>query len=247
VNTGRNGSANGWTKMRQACFAADVEVLTARGFVRWDALTESDKVASCDENEPEGVVEFKQVEEIFRTTGRVWHVHVGGKVIRTSGEHPFYVNGLGWIPAHSLVAGYLLRSHTGVWVAVEDVFDTAIEEVVYNCRVSDHHTYFVGGIDWHFTVWAHNACDMHHGTPKEVIKNRPAHIKAKDIQGRKGKPNRLPIDRGKHQDAHNGRGGKPRYNVEFQRRLDVIERRRRLRAADYWDVRRQMLKYYFKK
>jgi hypothetical protein len=28
---------------------------------------------------------------------------------------------------------------------------------VYNCRVADFHTYFVGGEDWRFSVWAHNA------------------------------------------------------------------------------------------
>ncbi|MCZ2340833.1 MAG: HINT domain-containing protein, partial [Bacteroidales bacterium] len=32
-------------------------------------------------------------------------------------------------------------------------------EVVYNLRVADWHTYFVGGEDWGFSVWAHNTCD----------------------------------------------------------------------------------------
>jgi hypothetical protein len=27
---------------------------------------------------------------------------------------------------------------------------------VYNLRVSDYHTYFVGCLDWGFSVWAHN-------------------------------------------------------------------------------------------
>jgi hypothetical protein len=31
-------------------------------------------------------------------------------------------------------------------------------EPVYNVRVADHHTYFVGDREWGFSVWAHNLC-----------------------------------------------------------------------------------------
>src|SRR5207249_766311 len=127
-----------------ACFAGDMEVLTRRGYVRWDALTEDDEVASCDEHNPFGAVEYKRVEEIFRTTGRIWHVHVKGQVIRTTPRHPFYVWGKGWVEASLLEPGDRLRSHDGRMVAVEEVVDSGMEEVVYNCRVSDYHTYFVG-------------------------------------------------------------------------------------------------------
>jgi hypothetical protein len=41
---------------------------------------------------------------------------------------------------------------------VEDVLDTGEFETVYNMRVEDHHTYFVGTEDWGFSVWAHNTC-----------------------------------------------------------------------------------------
>ena len=29
---------------------------------------------------------------------------------------------------------------------------------VYNLRVAEHHTYFVGSREWGFSVWAHNTC-----------------------------------------------------------------------------------------
>ena len=29
--------------------------------------------------------------------------------------------------------------------------------MVYNLRIADYHTYFVGSRDWGFSVWAHNA------------------------------------------------------------------------------------------
>lgn len=54
--------------------------------------------------------------------------------------------------------GDLLVSHDGQVAPVEDILDTGTYETVYNFRVADHHTYFVGGEDWGFSVWAHNAC-----------------------------------------------------------------------------------------
>ncbi len=38
-------------------------------------------------------------------TGRVLHLHVGGEVIHTTEEHPFYVFRQGWTPAGALNPG----------------------------------------------------------------------------------------------------------------------------------------------
>jgi hypothetical protein len=46
----------------------------------------------------------------------------------------------------------------GEWVTVEEAFDTGEYETVYNCRVAEHHTYFVGDDTHVLAVWAHNAC-----------------------------------------------------------------------------------------
>ncbi|MBA2227128.1 hypothetical protein H0921_13275 [thermophilic bacterium 2918] len=53
-----------------------------------------------------------------------------------------------------------MRSHDGQWLAVAGVRNTGREEVVYNCRVAEFHTYFVGDAAWGFSVWAHNACTI---------------------------------------------------------------------------------------
>jgi intein/homing endonuclease len=83
-------------------------------------------------------------------------LHVGGQVIRTTPEHPFWVQGEGWLPAGQLRVGDLLVGHDGRWVEVEDVLDTGEYETVYNLRIADYHTYFVGTPEWGFSVWAHN-------------------------------------------------------------------------------------------
>ena len=54
-----------------------------------------------------------------------------------------------------LEIGDELRSHDGRWVAVEGVADSGEVTTVYNLRVADYHTYFVGEDDWGFAVWTH--------------------------------------------------------------------------------------------
>ena len=60
--------------------------------------------------------------------------------------------------AKDLQNGDILRSHDGQWVSVESVAEGEGLAAVYNLRVADYHTYFVGGSDWGFSVWTHNAC-----------------------------------------------------------------------------------------
>src|SRR5216683_4473047 len=83
-------------------------------------------------------------------------LHIGGQVIRTTAQHPFFVQGRGWLEAGDLKIGDLLLSHDGQWLPVEDLFDTGQYETVYNLAIADYHTYFVGSYTWGFSVWAHN-------------------------------------------------------------------------------------------
>ena len=97
------------------------------------------------------------VEATFRRTGRILHLHFpNGELIRTTPEHPFYVAGKGWTPAGSLKAGDRLLTLLGDSVPLSEVYDTGAWEVVYNLRVADHRTYFVGDTTWSFAAWAHN-------------------------------------------------------------------------------------------
>jgi hypothetical protein len=40
-------------------------------------------------------------------------------------------------------------------VAIREVYDTEQWEAVYNARVAEHHTYFVGDEHWGFAAWTH--------------------------------------------------------------------------------------------
>ena len=85
-------------------------------------------------------------------------------VIRTTAEHPFYVDGRGWVTCNELRLGDRLLTEDGTTQVVNDLLDSGEWETVYNLRIADFHTYFVGGEDWGFGVWAHNKCG-----PEDVL------------------------------------------------------------------------------
>jgi hypothetical protein len=131
-----------------SCFAAGTPLLTPEGAKPIEQFRPGDLVLSRAEDVPDGPLEAMVVEEVFVRTGRILHLHAGGQVIRTTPEHPFWVEGQGWTRASELRLGDSLLSHDGQWVAVEEVYDTGEHEPVYNLRVAQHHTYFVGCAAW---------------------------------------------------------------------------------------------------
>src|SRR5207249_2245556 len=122
----------------------------------------------------------KQVQEVFTNHLPLLELQVSGRVIRTTAEHPFFVRGRGWTAAGELMAGDRLRSHDERLVVVEKVVHLREEAPVYNLRIADYHTYFVGSRDWRFSVWAHNQCNLHHPIPRVVGGNARQHLQAVD-------------------------------------------------------------------
>jgi hypothetical protein len=155
------GAKLSFSKLGAACFATGTLLRTG-----WDTakpieeFRAGDFVLSRDETDPTTEPVLKHVEEVFVTEGRILHVHAGAEVIRTTAMHPFWVIGKGWTEAERLQPGDRLASHDGQTAIVREVYNTGETETVYNLRIADYHTYFVGGPEWGFSVWAHNDC--HH-------------------------------------------------------------------------------------
>jgi RHS repeat-associated protein len=147
---------------RGACFAAGTPLLTPDGATPIEQLKPGDRVLARDESDPAGPVEAKVVEEVFVYESQVLYLTVGGRRIGTTSEHPFYVRGRGWTSAGDLIPGDVLVGHDGQDQAVQ-AKEAGKRETVYNMRVQDHHTYFVGCDEWGFSVWAHNACLVYRG------------------------------------------------------------------------------------
>jgi hypothetical protein len=59
-------------------------------------------------------------------------LHLSGKVIRTTADHPFSVQGKGWMPADHLQARDLLHTQDGQDLHVQAVTPGDEEQVVYN-------------------------------------------------------------------------------------------------------------------
>jgi hypothetical protein len=153
------GARMSFGKLGQACFAAGTSLYdswtTAKPIEQFQV---GDTILSRDENDPAGLPVLKQVEEVFVGQARILHLHAGGQVLRTTALHPFWVEGKGWTEAERLKPGDRLGSHDGKGVVVRELYDTGETETVYNLRIADYHTYFVGCPAWGWSVWAHNDC-----------------------------------------------------------------------------------------
>jgi hypothetical protein len=104
-----------------------------------------------------GPLELKRVEEVFVRISPVIELVARDKIIGTTPEHPFYVvQRRQFIPAAYLEVGEHFLSDDGQEIELTAVHRTLKTETVYNFRVADHHTYFVGGKGWGFSVWVHN-------------------------------------------------------------------------------------------
>jgi hypothetical protein len=143
--------------LNAGCFAAGTKLWTPQGYRHVEDLQPGEWVYARAEHDPYGPIAAKLVEAKFERTGRILHLHLpGGRLIRTTPEHPFFLDGKGWTAAGALQAGDRLRTDDG-WVTIAEVFDTGTYEPVYNLRVAEYHTYFVGAEGWGWALWAHNA------------------------------------------------------------------------------------------
>ncbi len=156
------------------CFAAGTPILTPDGEKPIEHVKAGDYVLSRDEYNVHASIEPKRVERTFRGEAELIQVKVGGQFIRVTQQHRFFVKDQGWKAAGELQIGDLLATDLCSWRVVEGVSATGEVEPVYNLRVADHHTYFVGSASWGFAVWTHNL----YGTG--FYANRPFHFLIRD-------------------------------------------------------------------
>jgi|LakMenE01Jun11ns_1017448.scaffolds.fasta_scaffold9926369_3 hypothetical protein len=144
--------------LKLACFTAGTPIETENGPQAIETIQPGDLVWCRDDDDPSAPLELKRVEQVFERWARVLEVNLpGGVSIGTTAEHPFWVVGKGWVWAGDLVPGDQLLGEDGQEVTVESIAQTEQFEKVYNLRVADNHTYFVGSDGWGFSVWVHNA------------------------------------------------------------------------------------------
>ncbi|MCM1524507.1 MAG: polymorphic toxin-type HINT domain-containing protein [Ruminococcus sp.] len=137
-----------------SCFTGDTQVYTDSGLVCLEEVAVGDTVWSY--NYETGETELKEVLNVWiKETDEILHLSTsGGETIDTTTNHPFYVDGKGWVAAGDLKIGDTLVTADGDEVEVADVEIEKLDEpvLVYNLDVADFDTYFVG----EYEVLVHN-------------------------------------------------------------------------------------------
>jgi hypothetical protein len=139
-----------------SCFTAGTPVLTPGGPVPIESIRPGDTVLSTDpdtmERAPKPVVEA-----YVREASVLVHVSAGGCTLETTLDHPFWVQGEGFVEAGLLKQGDVLLDALGAPAPVESATheQLATPVAVYNFQVADYHTYHVGEIG----ILVHNADD----------------------------------------------------------------------------------------
>ena len=170
-------SFTGAASQNMACFIAGTMVLTATDFVAIEKLAAGDKIISTNPDTLE-TAEKTVLETYVRQVNKLVHITINGEEIVTTDNHPFYVQGRGFINAGNLLVGDKLVSVNGEDLIIEDYYLELTEEPVsvYNFQVEDFHTYFVGDC----AVWVHNAeCKVSPSRREHILEgegpNDPGH------------------------------------------------------------------------
>ncbi|CAH1207692.1 hypothetical protein PAECIP111893_02757 [Paenibacillus plantiphilus] len=140
------------------CFTAGTKVLTDEGEKPIEDIVVGDKVLS--RNEETGEQAYKEVTHLYRNNKEIiYELTVGDQVIETTDNHPFWVEGKGWVLAVDLQVGDKLQQSNGNTLTIDSIKIVKHDELVrvYNFSVANFHTYFVSDLG----IWVHNIgkCD----------------------------------------------------------------------------------------
>ncbi|GKU78138.1 hypothetical protein L3i20_v225350 [Paenibacillus sp. L3-i20] len=161
------------------CFTAGTKVLTDDGEKPIEDIKVGDMVLS--KNEETGEQAYKEVLNLFRNKRDViYKLSVDDQLIETTFNHPFWVEGKGWVLAEDLAEGDILQKSNREHLTIDNIELVQLQEkvTVYNFEVEGFHTYYVTDLG----IWVHNTntkdCDIE-GTDKANLKNIDDFIKGK--------------------------------------------------------------------
>lgn len=171
------------------CFVAGTLILTENGEKPIEEIEVGDKVVSKDPATGKEVLQ--EVDETYvRQTERLVKLTVAGSVLSTTGEHPFWVDGRGWVDAGDLAVGDVLVTPEGTTAVEEIEVETTDGPVtVYNFRVPGLHNYYalagdtpvlVHNADYSFTPTSQRAGDLGQYTEGQKTRDAFSHYEFMD-------------------------------------------------------------------
>ncbi|QPJ61613.1 MAG: hypothetical protein G3M70_06825 [Candidatus Nitronauta litoralis] len=123
-------------------FTGDSLVQSENGPVAISKIRKGMRVKAYDEKTGEIVI--RQVTEVTsRTTQNLIVLHIGDVAIETTANHPFWVEGKGWVVAGKLKEGNLLKSLKGNPHKISRIEQRKGAFKVHNFEVEGAHNYFV--------------------------------------------------------------------------------------------------------
>lgn len=128
----------------EVCFAGETKVLTPDGLTSIEDLKVGDEVISYNfENSKREVKSITKVES--HKVSSLYTISTLAGDIRVTGDHPFYVVGVGEVLAMNLSAADRLMNYLGEEIEIKLVSVELTDEVsVYEIAIKDNYNYFVG-------------------------------------------------------------------------------------------------------
>lgn len=124
------------------CLPAGTQITTKDGSKPIEKIKVGDLVLAKDIDT--GIQDYKPVEMLFNNQAdQIYTITVGSTKIETTGNHPFWIVGKGWIEAENLVAGDPLEIEDGTVHQIKSIHIKNEPTEVYNFTVTDFHTYYV--------------------------------------------------------------------------------------------------------
>nr|WP_257722047.1 hemagglutinin repeat-containing protein [Janthinobacterium sp. B9-8] len=145
-----------------ACFVAGTLVETSAGLKPIETFVGGELVWS--RSDETGEYGFRPVLATKATSDQtIYHLQVRNSAgveesLRTTAEHPFWIQDQGWLKASLLAADMVLLDRLNKPLTVISLSVESATETVFNIQVAEFQTYHVG----EFGVWVHNAacCDL---------------------------------------------------------------------------------------
>ena len=127
---------------KRSCFVAGTLIQTCKGLKKIEKVKVGDLVWSY--NTETNKKELRKVTQTFiRSTQQLIHLYLGQDTIKTTAEHPFYLEGK-WVKAGDLNRGDSLYLYHSRKIALDSLVKVDTTVTVYNFTVAQNHNYYAG-------------------------------------------------------------------------------------------------------
>ena len=148
VGSSGGGGTGGGSTGGGGCFLPGTPVYTSDGYKNIEDIKIGDTVLSYNEITKD--VEYKEVSELYvheNNNDDLYEIDIGSSKLKVTAVHKFYVERnykYYWIAAKDLKVGDKLMYQDGTYHAITHISYMPYYGTVYNFKVEDNHTYFVG-------------------------------------------------------------------------------------------------------